>query len=174
MAAISPTTLTGTLAAGLCPGSYPATVTDPQGLQATGGKLLVSGTHSLTVAGPVDAPAMALTGRDQQFQLALPDLQVVDTTCTTAGSVTVSVSVSTLVAGRRHDLTLPSITLATAGVAASVSASLVPTAGRAQTTLAVPAAKSGRATWHPSVTVLLPANAYAGPYTITLTIVEAS
>jgi hypothetical protein len=167
---VSPTSLSATLPAGLCPGTYLATVTNARGEQASGGHLLVSGASSVTVAGSLNAPAFALTGKDQQLAVPLPALELLDTTCAAAARFTVSVSVSTIVAGRRHDLTLSTITLATADAGATMTAALTTVNTTAQATLAVPTTRRTPVTWQPSVTVLLPANAYAGPYTVTMTV----
>jgi hypothetical protein len=100
----SATTLTGTLPAGVCPGAYPATVTDALGRQASGGSLQTLAVLSATWIGQdVVAPAITLVGHIQHVVVALPVVEIRDTTCAT-GDLHLQVSVSEFT----HSGTFPS------------------------------------------------------------------
>jgi hypothetical protein len=104
------------------------------------------------VAGSLNAPAFALTGKDQQLAVPLPALALSDTTCGSALHLTIAVHLSTIVAGQSHDLVLPVITLRPADATASVTAPLTMTDGQARATLAVPTRRQASIAWQPAVT----------------------
>jgi hypothetical protein len=88
------TTLSGTLPVGLCPGTYAATVIDTLGQQTSGGSVQAQGTLSATSLNPdIAAPALSVMSQVQHVRVALPRVQIRDTTCGT-GAWRLRVSIS--------------------------------------------------------------------------------
>jgi len=86
------TRLTGTLAPGLCPGVYSATVADALD-HTSGGSIQARGTLSATsLTHDIAGPAIAMIGRVQRVRMTLPSVQIRDTTCGT-GDLHLHVSV---------------------------------------------------------------------------------
>lgn len=74
--------LSGVLPAGLCRGSFPARVLDAQGQQVSGGTVYVEGSLSATsLSDNFAAPPISMVGNVQRVTVALPAVQIRDTTC---------------------------------------------------------------------------------------------
>lgn len=161
----SPTALRGTVPAGLCPGAYPARLTNARGQAFAGGKLTVRPIQSVTLDPPTAQPTIALTGHAQVRSLALPTLHLVDTTCT-RGSISLSIDVAVVRAGASGDALIPRAAHLPASAATPDRRVTMTTHdGRGVAEVSLP--RNGKPVdWalHPTVDVEIPANAYAGVY----------
>jgi hypothetical protein len=165
------TALTGTLPAGLCPGAYAATVTDAIGHQATGGSIQVRGTRSATsVAGDIAAPAITLVGRAQHATVALPMVQIRDTTCGT-GDLHLLVSVTDFAHSGGRPSRLVPLSIAAEGDTGNPSQPLRAASGRGTASLLIHRPdSSGLANIALSTEIEIPSHPAAGDYRATVTV----
>lgn len=171
----SATTLTGTLPTGLCPGTYPATVSDARGKKAVGGTLVVRGVRAVTFTGTSAGQTARRTGQSQKLTLPLPDVQISDTTCATGDwMLAVSVGVPADANGNRGAFTPQALRLEGAGGVTSVLAPLSVHGGEATAIIHLPRADArGGIVLRAGVDGEIPVNAPAGQYTLRVTITFA-
>jgi hypothetical protein len=166
----SATSLTASLPAGVCPGRYDATVTDPLGRQASGGQVVIEGKRAITLGASVAGPTIKLNGRSQELTIPLPDVQAVDTTCD--GDLRLAFSLGPFTHSAARSTLVPQlIQLGLPGAIQAAKTALDGHVGPTEAQLSVPRSAAGaQVTLNPSVQVRVPANAYAGQYTATTTV----
>jgi hypothetical protein len=171
----SATSLTGTLPTGLCPGTYPARLTDPAGVEHAGGSLVVTGIQKITIGVEVPGPALTITGREQEVAVPLAALHLMDTTCG-SGDHSLIVTVTAYVDGAqgRQPLTVGSVVLDAPGARHPAPTMLIPSGNRSTATVHLPGVGApGMTTFMPTVTLVIPAKAIAGQYVISLEVTLA-
>ena len=187
----SATVLTGTLPSGLCPGTYPASIssaasaTGVAGAKATGGALVVTGVHTLTVGASVPSPSLTIGGKAKEVAMSLNSLTVTDTTCATDdyGIVFSQVTAYTQTATGRTPLTLGTITLEKPSTAHAARARLDVSGEHTAAATAIDTTVTtlhisrtgaqGTTVLLPTVTLLIDANTTAGRYVISLEVTLA-
>ncbi len=170
----SATTLTGSLAAGLCPGTYPAIITTATGTKASGGTLIVTGVQKVSAGAAVPALTFPVTGKDHEVSVPLTGLLLTDTTCATGdGSIAITnVTAYVETAQGRKPLTIRAIQLDWPGAARPATAKLnTGSTGSAtavtSTTVHIPRTGTpGAIALTPTVTLLIPAQSAGGRYVI--------
>lgn len=171
----SATTLTGTLATGLCPGIYAATVSDAHGKPVSGGVLAVTGVRDVTFAGTSAGQTARRTGATQQMTMPLPDVLITDTTCGEGNwSLAISIIVPTDASGRGEAFTPQSFRLESPGSAAPVVTLLAVDRGQATATVSLPRtdARSGVG-FRAAIGGDIPADAPVGHYTLQVAVTFA-
>ncbi len=170
----SSTALTATLPAGVCPGTYPVTVVDPLGREASGGQLVVQALRSATLGDAPPAPPLDLRGHPRTLVRPLPPVHLQDTTCDTGDwRLTFAVSDLTHASGGHPPLVPRVLRVDGPGLPGRVSVAISAADGRGAATLVVPraAGRSGATleVWADlEVPVGVRAGAYAGTVSVTL------
>jgi hypothetical protein len=166
----SPTALTGTLLAGLCPGAYSATVTDALGHDASGGVLQLRGTLSVTLlTHDIAAPPIQLVGRVQDIRVALPMARIRDTTCGTK-DLHLVVSVSEFAQGEGRPSRLTPLSVAVDGARKTSQPLTQTSSGGTATVLVQRPGGSGQADVALSTEIEIPSHPAAGDYRATVTV----
>jgi hypothetical protein len=171
----SATTLTATLPAGLCPGTYPATLTDRAGARRAGGALVVTGIRKATIGAPVPGPALKIAGRAQEVAVPLAAVLLTDTMCD-SGDVSLVFSATASVAGAqgRQPLAVRSVRFDLPGALHPISSALRSTGDRSTATLQIlRIGAPGMTTLMPTVTLVIPATVFTGQYVISLDVTLA-
>jgi hypothetical protein len=165
----SATHLTATLPAGLCPGTYAVTVTDPRGTRTTGGSFSVHGVRTVTTSPAPAGRPVTLNGRDQHIIVPLPTVHIQDTTCGQDDwrlSFSLSPFSTVTSTGTRTSLRLRSLSLDDAAGHPTLRAPLSLTTDQTEATLLVRRAGRATAVLQPLVAVTVPSHATAGQYTM--------
>jgi hypothetical protein len=170
----SVTTLTGTLPVGLCPGVYPATLLGTAGSEVSGGSIAVQSVRKIVQTDVPQALNVRLAGRGQLLSLALPPIRVDDSGCDTSDwRINLSLGMPT---EKQHGkaLTTKTVTVrwAVSGTASSyggtTNVQLTPSDGHDQGTLVLPRLGATSLFLAPSLELEVPASAFAGAYSTTL------
>jgi hypothetical protein len=169
----SATRLTATLPAGLCPGTYAVSVTDPRGARTTGGDLAVQGVRAVTTSPAPAGRPVTLNGRAQQIRVPLPTVHLQDTTCGQDDwrlSFALSPFGTVTGAGKRGSLRLRSLSLDDAAGHPALHAPLSLTTDQTEATLLVRRAGRASAVLQPFVEVQVPSHGAAGQYRMSVAV----
>ena len=165
----SGTALTGTLPAGLCSGSYAATLQDNAGHEASGGKLTIQSVRTIVQGESPTAVSVPLTGMTQRRTVALPSVSVEDSECGKS-DWRLLLTVEMPRDGAHGKTLIPGVISVRWNDGGTATVKLSPPDGqdREQGLLEIP--RNGATTLFltPSLELELPASAYAGSYTTTL------
>ena len=129
----------------------------------------------MALEGPMSGAAVTLNGRHQTLSVALPSVLIQDPACA-ASAWRLSFALSAFAQGapKRPALLPRSLQITWPGAAHPVAAALATTAGQAEATLVIPRLAGQNSTvLAPSVELDVPANAYAGQYTVTAAVTIA-
>ena len=165
----SGTTLTATLPAGVCPGTYGATLQDPAGREASGGDIAVQSVRTIVQGAQPTGLNIALTGLTQRRSVELPSMSLEDTECGQS-DWRLLLTVEMPRDSARGKTLIPGTVSVRWDDGGTAKVKLSPPDGqdREQGLLVIPRNGATTLLVTPSLDLEVPASAYAGSYTTTL------